>query len=241
MKMLKKISENQFYDYSDYIEKKLKNIKGVGEIRVSGYKEREIKIKVNPYKLQSNYVSLNEITRSIQNRNVRITGGSLQSIQKEHNIVTIGEFENPLDVENVIIRSTFERPALRINNIAKVEDSFEKQAVMMRVNKKPGIVFSIVKKENSDIVDTVDNLNVFIQKELKSVPDGIKLSPVDDRSLSIRSLLNVVASNALIGFLLVFVILLFFLDYKNSILDCIRYTDNTFNAFHFLQSDGLFP
>ena len=211
-----KLSEKQFYEYSDYIETKLKNIKGVGEIRVSGYKEREIRIKVNPYKIQSNYVSLNEITRSIQNRNVRITGGSLQSVQKEHNIVTIGEFENPMDVENVIIRSTFERPALRISNIADVEDSFEKQAVMVRVNKKPGIIFNIVKKENSDIVNTVDNLKDFISKEINRVPDGIKLSSIDDRSLSIRSLLNVVASNAIIGFLLVFVILLLFLDYKTA-------------------------
>ena len=205
-----KLSEKDFYSYSEDIENKLKNIKGVGEVRVSGYKEREIKIKVNPFKLQSDYVSLNEITNSIQNRNVRVTGGSLQSVQKEHNIVTIGEFENPLEVENVIIRSTFEHPSLRISNIAEVEDSFKKQAVMVRVNKKPGITFSVVKKENSDIVKTVDNLKLFIEKEKKNVPDGLTLSAVEDRSLSIRSLLNVVASNAVIGFLLVFIILLFF-------------------------------
>ena len=211
-----KLSEKDFYSYSEDIENKLKNIKGVGEVRVSGYKEREIKIKVNPFKLQSDYVSLNEITNSIQNRNVRVTGGSLQSVQKEHNIVTIGEFENPLEVENVIIRSTFEHPSLRISNIAEVEDSFKKQAVMVRVNKKPGITFSIVKKENSDIVKTVDNLKLFIEKEKKNVPDGLTLTAVEDRSLSIRSLLNVVASNAVIGFLLVFIILLFFLDYKTA-------------------------
>ena len=211
-----KLSEKDFYSYSEDIENKLKNIKGVGEVRVSGYKEREIKIKVNPFKLQSDYVSLNEITNSIQNRNVRVTGGSLQSVQKEHNIVTIGEFENPLEVENVIIRSTFEHPSLRISNIAEVEDSFKKQAVMVRVNKKPGITFSVVKKENSDIVKTVDNLKLFIEKEKKNVPDGLTLSAVEDRSLSIRSLLNVVASNAVIGFLLVFIILLFFLDYKTA-------------------------
>ena len=210
------ITEKGFYSYSNYIENKLKNIKGIGEVRVSGYKEREIKIKVDPYKLQSKYVSLNEITRSIQNRNVRLTGGSLQSIQKEHNIVTIGEFEDPLEVEDVIIRSTFERPALRINDISNTEDSFKKQAVMVRVNKKPGIIFSIVKKENSDIVKTVDNIKLFVEKEKGNVPDGIKLSGVEDRSLSIRSLLNVVASNALIGFFLVFIILLFFLDYKTA-------------------------
>ena len=211
-----KMTEKQFYAYSDYIESKIKKTEGVGEVRVSGFKNREIKIKVNPYKLQTNYVSLNELTKSIQNRNVRSTGGSLQSIQEEQNIVTIGEFENPMEVSDVIIRSTFEHPALRIKNIAEVEDSFEKQAVMVRVNKKPGIVFSVVKKENSDIVKTVDNLKTLIKKETKNVPDGVKLSSIEDRSLSIRSLLSVVASNAIIGFLLVFIILLFFLDLKTA-------------------------
>ena len=132
------VSEKDFYRYSEYIENSIKKINGVGEVRVSGFKNREIKINVNPYKLQSDYVSLNEINKSIQNRNVRITGGSLQSVQKEHNIVTIGEFENPMDVKDVIIRSTFEHPALRIKNVAEVRDSFEKQAVLVRVNKKTG-------------------------------------------------------------------------------------------------------
>ncbi|MDX9801945.1 MAG: efflux RND transporter permease subunit [Spirochaetia bacterium] len=210
------ITEKALIDYALLLEEKIKRVQGVGEVKTGGVAEREIKINVNPYSLKEKYVSLNEIIKSIENRNIRATGGTLQSVQKEQSIVTIGQFDDPAEVGQVIIRSTFERPALRIDDIANVEDSFKKQAVLVRVNKKPGITFSIVKKEDAGVVTTVDNIKQFLEKEKKSLPEGIILNNIDDRSLSIRSLLSVVASNAVMGFVLVFIILLIFLDFRTA-------------------------
>ncbi len=209
-------SERVLYKYADKLESALLKIKGVNEIRMSGYRDREIKIYINNDKMKKYYISLNNVIKSIQSRNIRASGGTLQSVHKEKNIVTIGQFKNPLEVKNVIIRSSYERKRVLIKDIAKVKDGFKDTNILVRVNQKPGITLSVVKKENADVVKTVKRVKKFLKKYKKNIPDIFNLSIIEDRSLSIVSLLNVVKSNAMIGFLLIFLVLLIFLDFKSA-------------------------
>jgi len=209
-------SERILYKYADKLESALLKVKGVSEVRITGYREREIKIYINNYKMRKYYISLNDVIKSIQSRNIRASGGTIQSVHKEKNIVTIGQFKNPLEVKNVIIRSSYERKRVLIKDIAKVKDGFKDANILVRVNHNPGITFSIVKKENADVVRTVKNVKKFLKNYKKRIPENLNLSIIEDRSLSIVSLLNVVKSNAAIGFILIFLVLLIFLDFKSS-------------------------
>jgi multidrug efflux pump subunit AcrB len=117
-----KENEKKFYQFADNFEKRLLKIKGVNTIRVSGYKEREIKIAVNVNRMKKYFISLNDIIKSIRNRNIRNTGGTIQSVHQEINIVTRGHFEDPIEVENVIIRSSYVGKRVLIKDIAAVKD-----------------------------------------------------------------------------------------------------------------------
>ncbi|MBT4551524.1 efflux RND transporter permease subunit [bacterium] len=212
----KETSEADLYKLADKLESQLLRIKGVAEIRKTGYREQEIHINVHPKKMQQYYVSLNDVVTSIQNRNIRSTGGSLQSLQKEQTIVTIGQFQDPLDVGNVIIRSSFEKKRVYIKDLASIKKSFKKSSTLVKVNKKPAVVFQIVKKEKADIVDTVKNVQAFLNKNQESFNEKFKVNVLEDKSKSISALLHVVISNALIGFVLVLIILVIFLDFKTA-------------------------
>jgi multidrug efflux pump subunit AcrB len=210
------IGERELNQFVDSLEERLLRVKGVAEIRKSGYRDREIRILISPKKMERYYISLNDIVKSIQTRNIRATGGTIQSIQKEQTIVTIGQFENPLDVRDVIIRSNFERRSIKVRDIGNVKDGFKKKDIEVRVNKEDGITMSVVKKEDADVVKTVKNVKRFLEENVETFPGGIKVTTIDDRSLSIISLLKVVQTNAFIGFGLVFFILLLFLDFRTS-------------------------
>ncbi len=208
--------EKALNTFARRLEDDLLKIKGVGEIRKRGYRDREIVVAVHPAKMREYYISLNDVVKSIQARNVRATGGTLQSLQKEQTIVTIGQFEHPLEVKEVIIRSSFEQKRVRIKDIATVRDGFKKENVRVKVNGKKAIVFQVVKKENADVVKTSKNVRAFLQKLKPRVAGRFEITTLEDRSLSVTSLLDVVVNNALIGFILVFVVLFLFLDLKTS-------------------------
>jgi multidrug efflux pump subunit AcrB len=210
------ISETELYAYVDRLEDRLINVPGVSDVKKSGYREREIHINVNPNTADRLQVSLNEIVSSIQTRNIRSTGGTIQSLREEQSIVTIGQFDDPMDVGDVIIRSTFTGRRVRIKDIANVKDGFEKENVQVRVNKEKSVVLSIVKNENADIATTVKNIKNRLENDKELASDEFDIRIVSDNSLSIVALLNVVETNAIIGFILVIIILLIFLDFRTS-------------------------
>ena len=210
------LQEKALNRFARQLEEDLLKVKGVGEIRKKGYRDREIVVAVHPAKLRDYYISLNDVVKSIQARNVRATGGTLQSLQKEQTIVTIGQFEKPMEVKDVIVRSSFEQKRVRIKDIATVRDGFKKEAIRVNVNGKKAIVFQVVKKENADVVKTSQNVKAYLQKLKPRVADRFEITTLEDRSLSVTALLDVVVNNALIGFILVFVVLFLFLDLKTS-------------------------
>jgi multidrug efflux pump subunit AcrB len=215
-KDVKKTSNSELFNFTNYVDKKLLRVKGVSDVRIAGYRDREIHIDIDPMELGKYYISLNDVVGSIQNRNIRSTGGTIQSIDRAQSIVTIGQFEDPMDVGDVIIRSGFEQKRVRIKDIGKVNDDFKKEIIRVAVNREKSIIFDVVKKEEADIVDTVKNIKLQYKELAKNYGHKYNFGIVFDESRSIISLLNVVISNAAMGFVLVLIILLIFLDLKTS-------------------------
>jgi len=210
------VSQMELFKMADRLEKQLLRIKSVAEIRKSGYLEQEVQINVHPQKMQKYYVSLSEIVGSIKKRNIRSTGGTLQSLQKEQTIVTIGQFKNPMEVRNVIVRSSYEKQRIYIKDVASVKKGFKKATTLVRVNKNPAVIFQVVKKENADVVTTAKTIREFLQKNKKSINNKFIVEVLEDKSESVAGLLKVVIFNALLGFILVLIVLIVFLDFKTA-------------------------
>ncbi|MBN2547007.1 MAG: efflux RND transporter permease subunit [Spirochaetes bacterium] len=206
----------ELFDFYDKLEKKMKNIEGVAEIKTEGYLDPEIKIRVNPFKINSYNLPLNSIIDSIRSRNIRSTGGTIQSVTKDQNIVTLGQFNDPMDVKDVIIRANYEGKRIFVKDLADVKMGFKEKNIEVYINQKKGLTVSFVKNEDADITLTIQNIKKFIEANKEQIEKKFIISAIDDKSLSIKSLLNVVQSNAIIGFILVFIILIFFLDFKSA-------------------------
>jgi len=209
-------SKRELFEMADALERILGKSMGVSSITKSGYYDRQIHIDVDPVKMEEEYVSLSEIVSSIKNRNVRSTGGTIQSVDRERNVVTIGEFSDPLEVGEVIVRSGFEQKHLKVKDIAAVNDDFEDAGTYLRANGGRAVVFSIKKKETVDIIRTVDALKKTIKQNESLYAGKFRVDVLADDSQSIRSLISVVIGNAVLGFVLVIITLLVFLDYKTS-------------------------
>jgi len=206
-------TDGDLYNKADILEKKIRRVEGVSDVDVHGYLERKIHIKVDASKMNDYYVSLSDIVDSISKRNVRSTGGTLQSVYNEKNIVTLSQFDNPFEVKDVIIRSAFEQRQVRVRDVATVYDEFEEPDKLINVNGEKCVVFNIKKKVAADTIKTTAR----VKEILKDFKDSrFDISTVANEADSVSSLVGVVFNNATIGFVLVFLVLLIFLDFKTS-------------------------
>ena len=216
-------TEKELYDISKRFEKELKYVDGVANVEVYGRTDPEIQILADPYKLREYYTSLSEIVQALSLRNIRLTSGSMKPNEnddldeKNKLLVTTGQFQDPLSITNVIIRSIFNGQPIRIGDVARVEELFVDKSVYMRVNSQHGYSINIIKKEDADILKTIDNVNAYFEKNKATIPNNIEIIPMADNSRTINDLLNAVSSNIITGFIIIFIILIIFLDFKSAI------------------------
>ena len=197
-------------------EKKLKALPGVAEVRRFGFRPREIKIEVSPQKLREYQVSMGNIIQAIQSRNIRDTGGSLESYTSEKNVVTLSHFRSPYEVGEVIVRSTFEGPQIKVRDLARINDSFAEPRILSRVNGKPAISFRLSKTENADIVRTTGAIKALVEQEKQIVGDKIEFLFTDDLSKNILNSFEIVRYNGSVGLVLVIIVLALFLNLRTA-------------------------
>lgn len=194
------------------LEEKINEVKGVSYIERLGYRKREVKILVDKDALQKNYVSLNDVVLAVQNRNIRSSGGTLESYTNEKKIVTFSEFMDPMEVEDVIIRKNFDGKQIKVKEVADVEFTYEDYEVFPRTNKKRSINLLIRSQSGADIIDISEEIQSLVAQVRTHLPQGVGVDVVVDYSRYTESLLGIVQNNALIGFFLVLGVLFIFLN-----------------------------
>jgi len=204
-------------EWARRIEKALQDVTGVASLRKYGYLDREIKIKVAQDVVERFQIPTQDIVAAISNRNIRSTGGSFKSYTNEKKIVTLAQFQNPLEVNDVIIRANSGGTFLRVHDLAVLQDDFEPAKVLSRMNGKSAISFLVYKKESADIIRTIDAVKSLMERYQARMPEGVSIDLSNDTSRLVRNRLGVVSTNGLLGLLLVFVVLATFLNLRSAI------------------------
>lgn len=208
------IPYEQLRELARIFEKKIENTDGVSKTERFGYRVREVQVEVSPDALREYQVPMREIIAAIRGRNIRATGGSLESYTSEKNVVTLAQFRKPEEVGNVIVRSTFDGPLVKVKDLAIVNDNFEEEKILSRMNGKPVISFSVFNKPSADIVRTSDRIKELIRKEQEIMPEGVEIIYSNDSAKYVRDKFRIVVANGAIGLALVTILLAVFLNIR---------------------------
>ena len=201
---------------TDDLETALLKIKGVASIDKNGYLESEIQIKVDPIKLDKYNISVNEVISAISTRNARFTVGGNNQESLEKNIVILSEFQSIDEIKDVVIKSSFDGPVIRLDDIANVFRGEEEETSITRVNGTKGFVLQVKKQDQADIIRTVKRVRERVSELQENYPDNIDIFYTDDSSEAVENRLNIIIKNGYIGLALVLVVLGAFLSLKTA-------------------------
>ena len=207
---------NQARQITDELQVAISRIKGVASVDNPSYLNSEIQIKVNPDKLDKYKMSINEVISAISSRNARFTVGGNNQESLEKNIVILSEFESIDDIKDVVIKSSFDGPVIRLDDIAEVFRGQEEEKSITRVNGTKGFVLQVKKQPQADIIRTVKRVRARVEELQKNIPDDINIFYTDDSSEAVANRLDIIIKNGYIGLALVLVVLGVFLSLKTA-------------------------
>ncbi len=161
-------------------------------------------------------VTFDEIVSAIGSKNLNIPGGKLKSAKSEYIIRTIGKFEDPGEINNIIIRTNSVGGYIRIEDVAKVLDTYKDYRVISRLDQKPAVSLSISKKEKGNSIEIIDRIKEITASYQDRYGKNIKFTITNDTSIYINDILNILQSNALLGLILVIILLWVYLGRRNA-------------------------
>src|SRR3954469_22707734 len=117
----------------DKIKKNIESLRGVGQVRFVGDRQRQIHIIVDGEKLYSYNLNVEQVRAALASQNVEIPGGRIDQGQREVSLRTMGRVIDPRDFGRIIVGTVHGSP-VRVNDIGHVVDGFEEPRSLARLN-----------------------------------------------------------------------------------------------------------
>lgn len=204
-------SATELREIQDWIVKpQLRNVSGVTEINTIGGYNKEFLVAPRPEKLVAYDVTWQEVAASIEKNNANIGAGYIERRGEQYLVRAPGQLSSIADIKHIIVKSIHETP-IRIEDVADVEIGKELRTGAATENGREvvlGTVFMLM-GENSRKVSLA--VGKKIEEINHSLPKGIMVNTVYDRTVLVDKAINTVKKNLLEGAVLVIVILFLFL------------------------------
>jgi len=206
------VTDKSLKIWSERIKEDIKQKTNLSLVKIEGLKDYEISIEISEKKLQEYKISLTEISDLINEFSQNISLGNLES-KKGDIILRIQEkLFTGKELKNLIIRTDRNGAKLYLKDIANVKDNFSEKNINTIYNGKKAAIIEVRLGDSQDSIMSSKNLNKYISE--LSLPINLKLDIISDYTKNLKERINLILKNGIIGFMIVFLILLIFIDLK---------------------------
>jgi HAE1 family hydrophobic/amphiphilic exporter-1 len=200
----------------DRIRYRFAHIPGVAQVDVWGGFNREVRIELDPDRINALQLPMDLVLKSIRDANLDLPAGQIEQGRYEVTLRAPAEFANLDQIRNTVIVER-DGAAVALGQIARVSDTYEKLTRIIRVNGERGVRVAIRKQADANTVEVSRRVLAEIEKVNKVFPQ-IRIVPVINQGNFIERSIANVARSVLYGGGLAILVLLFFLRNLRSTL-----------------------
>ncbi|EWM47162.1 multidrug resistance protein MdtC [Bordetella holmesii 35009] len=215
----KTLSQGQLYDLaSTIVAQKLAQVNGVGEVTVGGSSLPAVRVSLNPGALANRGVSLDQVRQTLSNANALRPKGVLENDEYHWQILASDQL-NRAEQYRPLIVAWVNGAAVRLSDVATVEDSVEDLFQTGFYNDGQAILLILRWQADANIIETVDAVRAQLPQLAALLPGDVDLLVAQDRTPSIRASLHEAEATLVIAVgLVVLVVLLFLRRWRAAII-----------------------
>jgi HAE1 family hydrophobic/amphiphilic exporter-1 len=164
---------------NDRIKNQFSTVAGVGDIRLGGYNEPNLRIWVDDKSLNKYALSVNDIIDTIQNEHIESPAGQLEDENRQLNVRIMGEAKTLEEFGNLTINKRGGQPnytPLHLNEVTRIEEGMADTLRISRSMGTPGVALNILKQRGSNAVAVAKAVRERVTEIQKGLPEGINLN-----------------------------------------------------------------
>jgi len=195
---------------SSILQQKLSQIEGVGQVTVGGSSLPAVRVELNPTVLNKYSIGLDQVRAALGNANANRPKGQLADATTAWEISTTDQLLKAEQYRPLIVAYRRGAP-VRLSDVATVDDSVEDVRSWGLANGKPAIVVVLFRQPGANIIETVDRVRALLPELQASIPQGIQISVMIDRTPTIRASIADVELTLMVSIVLVVLVVFVFL------------------------------
>ncbi|MBI5493675.1 MAG: efflux RND transporter permease subunit [Deltaproteobacteria bacterium] len=223
----------------DVVKPALEQVDGVASVEVKGGAAREITVKLDRARADALGLAPALLVQRLQLANLTVPGGRLEEGTREVSVRTLGELGTAEAVRQVIVASGPDGSAVRLSDVAEVEDGFEEMRTLVRVNGQDAVTFDVFKQSGSNTVAVSDGVAARLAQLQLTFPADIKPAVIVEQARFVKENAHEVEVAILFGgAMAILIILIFMLDLRSTLISAVALPTSVIGTFFAMYALG---
>ena len=202
---------SQLYDIADsVIAQRISQIKGVAEVTVNGAEQPAIRVRVDPARLTSMGIGIEEVRQALVSANALTPLGSFDGERQNEMLATNAQLQNVEDFTKIVI-GVRNKTAITLGDVAEIRQGVRNTRAAGWFNGKPAVLLLITKQPQANVIETVDKVKAILPELKHFIPSSLNVSVVSDRTSTIRASIKDLMITLGAAILLVMLVVMLFL------------------------------
>ncbi|MFC1509214.1 efflux RND transporter permease subunit [Candidatus Omnitrophota bacterium] len=239
-----------------FIKDELEKTEGVASCNITGGLEREILVSVDEGRLRASSISITKVVDALKSSNLNYPAGTIEEHFYEYLIRTMGEFKLVSEIQETIVgkddsdkRQGLEEDVpgrekrqslIYLKDIADIKDTFQEKTSVSRYNRNENISVSVQKQAAVNTLEVARKVRDRLKDIKRDLPEGMDVKIIYDQSIFIKKAIRGVMDAAILGGILAFLVLFFFLkNIKSSLIVAFSMPVSIMVAFSLMYFNGI--
>jgi hydrophobe/amphiphile efflux-1 (HAE1) family protein len=192
------------------LAQKLSQVAGVGLVTIEGNQKPAVRIQVNPSHLAALGLGLEDVRSAIGQANVNGPKGSFDGPRQAYTIAANDQILSADDYRRIIVAYKNGAP-VRLADVGQVVDSVENTRLAAWYGDRPAVLVDIQRQPGANIIETVDRIKELLPRLEATMPPGVHVDIMSDRTETIRASVNDVQFTLVLTVILVVLVIFVFL------------------------------
>jgi len=188
----------------------ISSINGVSQVNVFGTAKFAVHVQLDPNKLASRGIGIDEVETSIESHNVNLPSGTLWGPRQAFTVEANGQVLDAAAYRPLVVTYRNGSP-VRLEDLGQVIDGVQNDKIITWLNNTPSIMFQVMKQPGTNTVEVVDKVRALFPQFRAQLPPAINMDTLYDRSDSIRQSVDDVKFSLELAVVLVVIVIFLFL------------------------------
>ncbi len=227
-------------DVADDVKERIERVTGVGGVDLVGNQEREIQILVDPAKLTTYGLTVDDLAGALNAQSLDLPAGFAKSGGREFSVKTKGEVRTPTEIGDVLLPGA-PGTTVRIRDVAQVLDTVEEARSATMLDGESAVGLIVRKQSGANTVGVAQSVRTVVAElEPELAEKGVSISVPNDTAVFIEHSIHDVQFDLLFGAgLTVLIIFLFLNDFRATLISALALPTSVVGTFAVMDLMGF--